>query len=92
MGDLLASITGLRQEPIPVENLCAASKIFDKLILQGINQIEPEDKVDLNGEHLHGFKRSRSTDFTNANSISPFQSSRSGQFRPHGKLEFKLSV
>ena len=37
------------------------SKVFEKLILQRIQEIEGDSKVDLTGENQHGFKRKRST-------------------------------
>ena len=42
-------------------NLNSASKIFEKLILQRITEIEQEMKVDLTGKNQHGFKRGKST-------------------------------
>ena len=45
----------------PVANLCAATKIYERLILQRIQEIEEEENVDITGENQHGFKRKRST-------------------------------
>ena len=45
----------------PVANLCSASKIFEKLILQRIQDIEDEKKIDFTSEDQHGFKRGKST-------------------------------
>ena len=45
----------------PIANLCSASKIFEKLILQRIHEIEDEKNVDLTHSNQHGFKRSRSS-------------------------------
>ena len=42
-------------------NLCSASKIYEKLILQRIQDIEDEENVDLTNESQHGFKRGKST-------------------------------
>ena len=41
----------------PVANLNSGSKVFEKLILQRIQEIEDDSKVDLTGENQHGFKR-----------------------------------
>ena len=46
----------------PVANLCAATKIFERLILQRIQMIEDEMEVDLTHPNQHGFKRQRSYD------------------------------
>jgi hypothetical protein len=43
-----------------INDLCAMSKIFDKLILKPIMEIQDKDKVDLTG-HQYGFKRNGST-------------------------------
>ena len=40
----------------PISNLCSFSKIFEKLILKWIMEIEVENKVDLTGVEQHGFK------------------------------------
>ena len=45
----------------PVSNLCSMSKIFEKLIMQRIIEIEDLNNVDLTGIKQHGFKRKRST-------------------------------
>ena len=45
----------------PIANLCSASKIFERLILNRITQIEEIERVDLTGENQHGFKTGRST-------------------------------
>ena len=45
----------------PVANLCSGSKVFERLILQRINQIEEENEIDLTNEAQHGFKKSKST-------------------------------
>ncbi len=45
----------------PIANLCSSSKIFEKLILKRILEIEVLNKVDLTGINQHGFKRGRST-------------------------------
>ena len=41
----------------PVANLCSASKIFEKLILQRIEEIHDVENVDLTSEDQHGFKK-----------------------------------
>jgi hypothetical protein len=41
--------------------LCAASKIFEKLIMKRIIEIQNEERIDLTGDGQHGFKRKRST-------------------------------
>ena len=45
----------------PIANLCSTSKIFEKLILQRLHQIEFENLVDLTNKSQHGFKKNRST-------------------------------
>ena len=45
----------------PIANLCSASKIFEKLILQRIQDIEDEKNIDLTNENQHEFKRGKST-------------------------------
>ena len=41
----------------PISNLCACSKIFEKLILMRLSTIEKENKVDLTHKSQHGFKK-----------------------------------
>ena len=45
----------------PIANLCGVTKIFEKLILQRIADLEEEKNVDLTGTNQHGFKKGRST-------------------------------
>jgi hypothetical protein len=45
----------------PIANLCSTSKIFEKLILRRIMEIQDEEGVDLTGEDQHGFKKKHST-------------------------------
>ena len=45
----------------PIANLCAASKIFEKLILKRILAIEKLNNADITGGNQHGFKKARST-------------------------------
>ena len=45
----------------PVANLCSTSKIFERLILNRINQLEILNSVDLTGKEQHGFKKGRGT-------------------------------
>lgn len=45
----------------PISNLCASSKIFEKLILKRLSEVEDELGTDLSGTTQHGFKRNRST-------------------------------
>ncbi len=45
----------------PIANLCAASKIFEKLILKQIHYLEKTNKLDLTGKQQHGFKKNKST-------------------------------
>ena len=42
-------------------NLCACSKIYERIILNRINEIEKEMEVDLTGTDQHGFKKGKST-------------------------------
>ena len=45
----------------PIANLCSTSKVFEKLILKRIQEIQTHHGVDLTGTNQHGFKKSRST-------------------------------
>ena len=45
----------------PISNLCSASKIFEKLILLKIQNLEKQFNVDLTGKPQHGFKPKHST-------------------------------
>ena len=45
----------------PISNLCSASKIFEKLILLRIHDIEKTYKIDLTGKSQYGFKANHST-------------------------------
>ena len=45
----------------PISNLCSCSKIFEKLILKRISDLQTENNVDLTSPNQHGFKKKRST-------------------------------
>ena len=45
----------------PISNLCCTSKIFEKLILKRIIDIQEQNKVDLTGHQQHGFKKNKNT-------------------------------
>ena len=45
----------------PIANLCSSTKIFEKLILKRIMQIQTDNNVDITRANQHGFKRKRST-------------------------------
>ena len=45
----------------PISNLCSTSKVFEKLILKRIMEIQKESGVDFTGVEQHGFKHSKST-------------------------------
>lgn len=45
----------------PIANLCSASKIFEKLILNKIKYLEKTNNLDFTGKQQHGFKKSKST-------------------------------
>ena len=45
----------------PIANLCSTSKIFEKLILKRILEIQEQNKVDITRHGQHGFKKNRST-------------------------------
>jgi hypothetical protein len=45
----------------PISNLCSASKIFERMMLNRLTDIESTNNVDLTGESQHGFKKGRST-------------------------------
>ena len=45
----------------PISNLCASSKVFERLVLSRILDIEKEAREDIFGRKQHGFRRGRST-------------------------------
>ena len=45
----------------PISNLCSTSKVFEKLVLRRIMEVEKENGVDLTGNEQHGFKKCKST-------------------------------
>jgi endonuclease/exonuclease/phosphatase family metal-dependent hydrolase len=45
----------------PISNLCAGSKLFERLILVRILEIEEQAGTSLTGNNQHGFKKERST-------------------------------
>ena len=45
----------------PIANLCSTSKIFEKLILKRILEIQEENNVDITGKSQHGFKKGKGT-------------------------------
>ena len=45
----------------PIANLCSTSKIFEKLILKRIIEIQDENNTDLTRQGQHGFKKKRGT-------------------------------
>jgi hypothetical protein len=54
----------------PIANLCSTSKIFEKLILMRILDIQEQNKVDLTRQGQHGFKRNKSTSTLSAELLS----------------------
>ena len=45
----------------PIANLCSSTKIFEKLILKRLLELNTLHNIDLTGKHQHGFKRNKST-------------------------------
>ena len=45
----------------PIANLCSTSKIFERLILNRILDLEFQNKTDITGKQQHGFKKNHST-------------------------------
>ena len=45
----------------PVSNLCSSTKIFEKLILNRIKNLEALNNIDITGKQQHGFKAKHST-------------------------------
>jgi hypothetical protein len=45
----------------PISNLCAGSKVFERLVLMRILEIEEQSGTSLTGNNQHGFKKERST-------------------------------
>ena len=45
----------------PISNLCAISKVNEKLILGHLWELADAENIDLTGENQHGFKKDKST-------------------------------
>ena len=45
----------------PIANLCSTSKIFEKLVLNRLMQIQISNDIDLTHKSQHGFKKKHST-------------------------------
>jgi len=45
----------------PIANLCTASKIFERLVLSRLLEIETTRAIDFSGQTQHGFKKGKST-------------------------------
>ena len=45
----------------PISNLCSTTKLFEKLIMKRVVEIESTNKIDLTGVEQHGFKKCKST-------------------------------
>ena len=45
----------------PISNLCAMSKIYEKLILGHLWELADSENIDLTAKNQHGFKKERST-------------------------------
>ena len=45
----------------PISNLCSTSKVFEKLILKRLLEINSIYNGDITGKHQHGFKKQKST-------------------------------
>ena len=45
----------------PIANLCSTSKLFEKLILKRILEIQELNNEDITGQNQHGFKKGRGT-------------------------------
>ena len=45
----------------PISNLCPSGKVFEKLIMQRIEQIQLSQNVDPTGNAQHGYNKCRST-------------------------------
>ncbi len=41
----------------PIGNLCSITKVYEKLILLRLEEIEKENGIDLTGFEQHGFKK-----------------------------------
>jgi hypothetical protein len=44
----------------PIANLCSTSKLFEKLILKKILEIQDLNNIDMTGRSQHGFRKARS--------------------------------
>ena len=49
----------------PIANLCSTSKIFERLILKRLLELNSIHKIDITGNHQHGFKKLKSTSTLN---------------------------
>jgi hypothetical protein len=49
------------QNYTPIANLCSISKIFEKLIIKIIMEVQDLNNVDITGKQQHGFKKGKST-------------------------------
>ena len=45
----------------PISNLCSMSKIYEKLILKRLVELQDSNNVDFTGTQQHGFKKNKST-------------------------------
>jgi len=45
----------------PISNLCSLAKVFEKVILQHIHDLEEEFTIDFSGQEQYGFKKKSST-------------------------------
>ena len=45
----------------PIANLCCVSKVFEKLILKRIGELEILNGISVGGKQQHGFMRNKST-------------------------------
>jgi hypothetical protein len=52
---------GLAENYRPISNICSIAKIYEKLILKRIQELEKFNNIDLTGKTQHGFKKQHST-------------------------------
>ena len=55
------SVQSMIENYRPVANLCCVSKIFEKLILKRIQDLESISGITVGGNQQHGFAKSKST-------------------------------
>ena len=83
-----ADVTNYRQ----IANLCSTSKIFERLILNRILDIEIENNIDITGKQQHGFKKGWSTSTASLVLQSLISRALDDQLCIDGKFRFECCI